>query len=72
MANDLCAKCNGSGEGMTDGSVCGECNGHGVNGQLYCDCCGDELDSGDDTTCEHCVENYEEYVETASNRGRHE
>jgi DnaJ-class molecular chaperone len=30
MTEPLCNYCNGSGEGMTDGSRCGHCNGSGV------------------------------------------
>lgn len=34
---DLCSECNGSGEGMYDGSVCRNCKGSGV--ELFdCDC----------------------------------
>ena len=29
-SDDLCPSCNGSGEGMHDGSSCGSCNGRGV------------------------------------------
>lgn len=40
--------------------------------ELFCDCCGKKMDSDDDTTCEKCIEDGEEYIATASNKGRHE
>lgn len=32
MKNDLCANCDGSGEGMHEGTICTQCNGYGIIG----------------------------------------
>lgn len=37
IIDDLCGACNGSGEGMYDGSTCPVCKGSG-SGFSYCDC----------------------------------
>ena len=38
---DICGYCNGSGEGMYDGSTCYQCKGSGVE-IIICDCNCDE------------------------------
>ena len=39
MEDELCSKCNGSGEGMHDGTTCQICGGGGTNAQKECDYC---------------------------------
>ena len=40
LVREICDRCNGSGEGMYDGSTCGYC--HGTGEILVCDTCGAE------------------------------
>jgi hypothetical protein len=37
----LCGACNGSGEGMHDGTICGSCNGSSESQYVYCTDCGE-------------------------------
>ena len=37
VVEETCGACNGSGEGMYDGSICWVCHGTGVE-KDYCDC----------------------------------
>lgn len=38
--SEICADCNGSGEGKYEGSSCAECGGGGSNSCETCDYCG--------------------------------
>jgi hypothetical protein len=52
---ELCNTCNGSGEGMHDGSICLSCNGVGEH-RYYCTC--DEGADLEVTASEYLVESY--------------
>lgn len=53
-----CGQCNGSGEGMYDGSICGACKGSGV-GYEECDECNG---TGENINCPDCSEIKEDCV----------
>lgn len=52
----ICSQCNGSGEGMVDGSSCGYCNGKGIiyTGLYICPECG-ELTETKNGYCFNCL-----------------
>ena len=75
IEDELCATCNGSGEGYYENSVCDDCNGYGIENSYKCEYCNPKnrrFIFNKKRMCVDCLENYNDYLEDKADSRRKE